>query len=171
MTQRHALPLALLFALTALAACNAPPAKSQDEVKVDGKTAAEWEAEADKDLAAANAQGGQPAANTPAEAPAAITDGPAPATVGAAISPGHYQCTIFVGYLQNSPGFTINSDGSYSHEQGSVGRVTLDATGLVLFSGGALDGQAAKYEIDGGGRPTIRLYNESRSRTVIDCQQ
>ena len=73
--------------------------------------------------------------------------------------------------MQNSPGFTINGDGSYTHEQGSTGRVTLGADGLVLFSGGALDGQAATYEIDGGGRPTIRLYNESRTRTVIDCQK
>ena len=167
---RHALPLALLSALTVLTACNAPPAKSQEDVKVDGKTAAEWEAEADKDLAAANAQGAQPA-GTPAEAPPALIDGPAPAPNAGAISAGHYQCSIFVGHLQNSPGFTINGDGSYTHEQGSTGTVSLDGSGTILFSGGALDGQAAKYEIDGGGRPTIRLYNESRSRTVIDCQQ
>ncbi len=161
---RAPLSLAVLSLGAFLAACNAAPAQSQSSVKVDGKTAAEWEAEADKALAAS-----QTAAPAPTLAQAAPTAAPVAAKAGA-IPAGHYQCTIYVGYLQNSPGFTINGNGTYTHEQGSTGKVSMDNTGLVLFTGGALDGQAAKYERDGGGRPVIRLYNESRSRTDIDCQ-
>ncbi|ESQ77263.1 hypothetical protein [Asticcacaulis sp. AC402] len=142
-------------------ACNAPPATSQDDGKIDGKTATQWEAEADDALVEADIA--PPLQDQ--QAPKPVTTEPGKIWVGP------YRCSTFVDHLQNAPGFTVNGDGSYTHDQGSTGTISRDATGLVLFSGGALDGRAAKYEVDLGGRPTLRLYDGSRSQTVIDCQK
>lgn len=86
------------------------------------------------------------------------------------VTAGKYHCVFFInGALQTTPGFTIQSNGSYQHESGSKGRYTYDASqGLLTFQGGSLDKQAAVVELkDKLG--IIRLYNERRSRTVIDC--
>ncbi|EGF92321.1 hypothetical protein ABI_07560 [Asticcacaulis biprosthecium C19] len=158
---RAHLSVAVMGLCALLAACKAPPVTSPDEVKIDGKTSSQWEAEADKAIA-----------ETDATPPPESQQAPKPVTTNpGTISAGPYLCAVFVDRLQNAPGFTVNGDGSYTHDQGSKGAISRDATGLVLFSGGALDGRAAKYEVDLGGRPTLRLYDESRSRTVIDCQK
>ena len=83
---------------------------------------------------------------------------------------GKYHCVFFLnGALQTTPGFTIQSNGSYSHDGGSKGRYTYDASkALLTFEGGILDKQAGLVEIKDE-RGIIRLYNERRSRTVIDC--
>ncbi len=88
---------------------------------------------------------------------------------------GPYHCTSFVGpvtgggHLVAIPGFTVVEDGTYVHQHGSRGRLTRGADGTATFQGGALSGQFAKYE-SSGGHAVLRIYNESRSRTVIDCE-
>ncbi|WP_035425867.1 hypothetical protein, partial [Asticcacaulis sp. AC460] len=142
---RAHLSVAVLGLCAFLAACKAPPAASSDDVKMDG-TMSQWEAEADKAIAEASSV---PPPETQ-QAPRPVTTQPG------TISPGPYLCSTFVDRRENSPGFTVNGDGSYTHEKGSTGTISRDGTGLVMFSGGALDGQAAKYEVDLGGRPTLR---------------
>lgn len=89
---------------------------------------------------------------------------PVPATV----SPGKYHCVFFTsGALQTTPGFTISVDGTYQHDSGSKGRYTYNK-GLLEFQGGSLDKQAGKVEVNEKSA-IVRLYNERRSRTVIDC--
>lgn len=86
------------------------------------------------------------------------------------VIPGKYHCVFFInGALQTTPGFTIQGDGSYKHDSGSQGRYAYDASkALVTFQGGGLDGQAGLVEIKGK-TGYVRLYNERRSRTVVDC--
>lgn len=84
-----------------------------------------------------------------------------------------YYCTAFIGTPPNGrlatmPGFAILPGGRYRHQDGSTGTVTT-AGGTLLFHGGALDGRAATYDAGASGRGTVHLYNDSRSRTVIDC--
>lgn len=88
----------------------------------------------------------------------------------ATVAPGKYHCVFFLnGALQTTPGFTIQPGSAYQHDGGTKGRYTYDpAQALLTFEGGALDKQAAHVEADGK-RGIIRLYNERRSRTVIDC--
>jgi hypothetical protein len=91
---------------------------------------------------------------------------PAPATV----QPGKYHCVFFInGTLTTTPGFTIQKDGVYIHDSGDKGRYTYTAAeGLLLFQGGSLDKQAGLVELnDKNG--IVRIYNERRSRTVMDC--
>jgi hypothetical protein len=109
--------------------------------------------------------------NTTAAAGTAV-----PAAAAGAISARatRYSCVFFSGSvtgggrLVSSPGFSIASDGTYTHDDGTSGTVSMTAD-TIEFHGGALDGQAAKYE-DNGGKGVARLYNEDRSRTVIDCE-
>jgi hypothetical protein len=86
------------------------------------------------------------------------------------VAPGKYRCVFFInGALQNTPGFTIDADGSYTHDSGNKGKYTYNAAqSLIEFQGGSLDKQAGKVEAKEN-RAVIRLYNERRSRTVIDC--
>jgi hypothetical protein len=88
----------------------------------------------------------------------------------AAVNPGKYHCVFFInGALQTTPGFTIQTDGSYLHDSGSKGRYSYDSSqALLVFEGGSLDKQAARVELKEK-TAIIRLYNERRSRTVIDC--
>lgn len=82
----------------------------------------------------------------------------------ARITPGHYHCTFFAQQtLTTVPGFTVNGT-SYRHDNGGSGSLRY-AGGVVEFVGGALAGQAGKVEPG-----IIRLFNERRSRTVIDCE-
>ncbi len=87
--------------------------------------------------------------------------------------PNSYACSAFIGtppsgHMATMPGFTILANGSYRHQHGSTGTVTVSG-GTLEFHGGALDGQAATYDGGATGRGTVHLYNEKRSRTVIDC--
>ena len=97
--------------------------------------------------------------------------GPGGGGGGATPADGSYHCVFFIdgSGLQTVPGFSI-AGGGYRHDDGSTGTVAFDAgRSLVEFSGGALNGQAALFE---PGPPTrLRIYNESRSRTVIDCDR
>lgn len=87
----------------------------------------------------------------------------APATT-AGVTAGRYHCTFFAqGALTTVPGFTV-SGMSYRHDNGGTGTLRV-ADGVVEFVGGALAGQAGKLEPG-----VIRLFNERRSRTVIDCE-
>ena len=80
------------------------------------------------------------------------------------IKPGRYHCTFFAqGTLTTVPGFTVQGT-SYRHDNGGSGTLRYDS-GVVEFVGGALAGQAGKLEPG-----IIRLFNERRSRTVIDCE-
>lgn len=80
------------------------------------------------------------------------------------IKPGRYHCTFFAqGSLTTVPGFTVQGT-SYRHDNGGSGALRYDG-GVVEFVGGALAGQAGKVEPG-----IIRLFNERRSRTVIDCE-
>lgn len=88
---------------------------------------------------------------------------------GSAALDGSYHCVFFIDGtgLQTVPGFSI-SGGSYSHEDGSSGTVGFDGS-TAEFSGGSLNGQGAVFE---PGEPArLRIYNEDRSRTVIDCDR
>jgi len=83
---------------------------------------------------------------------------------------GKYHCTLFAGHLQTVPGFEIQSSGAYTHQDGSRGSYKFNpAESLIVFEGGSLNGQAALYDTKGA-RPAIGIYNERRSRTVIDCE-
>ena len=67
--------------------------------------------------------------------------------------------------LQTVPGFTLLAGDRYRHETGGTGRTRYDAgTGVLEFFGGPLTGQAGKVKDN-----RVHLFNESRSRTVIDC--
>ena len=80
------------------------------------------------------------------------------------VTPGRYHCTFFAnGSLTTVPGFTV-AGSTYRHDNGESGTLRV-AAGVVEFVGGALAGQAGKVEPG-----IIRLFNERRSRTVIDCE-
>lgn len=84
---------------------------------------------------------------------------------------GAYHCVFFIdgSGLQTVPGFSVSA-GSYRHDDGSSGTAAFDAgRSMVEFSGGSLNGQAAVFEP--GPPARLRLYNETRSRTVIDCDR
>ncbi len=136
--------------------------------------------------------GGTVIADAPAPRPARIQPRPTPnpayvvgagagvrfnpqVTPGAAarLVPNSYYCTAFIGsppngHLATMPGFSILTGGRYRHQDGSTGTATI-AGSMLEFHGGSLDGQAATYNSGATGRGTIHLYNERRSRTVIDC--
>ena len=77
--------------------------------------------------------------------------------------PGSYHCVFFAGgLLQTVPGFTL-TPGGYRHQNGGGGKIRL-AGNVIEFVGGPLNGQAGKVE-----PRIIRLFNEKRTRTVIDC--
>ena len=68
-------------------------------------------------------------------------------------------------------GTTVSTSSSASfcdkhkHQNGGGGRTSYDpASGVIEFTGGPLDGQAALVK---GHR--VNIYNEKRTRTVIDC--
>ena len=84
----------------------------------------------------------------------------------AQVKPGPYHCVFFInGSLTTTPGFTIQSGGTYRHQDGNIGKFTYDpGQAMIVFQGGSLDGQAGLVEPE-----VIRIYNERRSRTVIDC--
>jgi len=99
------------------------------------------------------------------------------AAVGAkAVKPGKYGCVAFIGpvtgggHLQHMYDLQIGS-GTYVHSTGnSRGSFTYAASdSLILFQGGNMDGQAAKYDQNAQGKPGIHILNERRSRAVIDC--
>ena len=69
------------------------------------------------------------------------------------------------------PAITIKSGGVYTHATGNTrGDFTYDpAQSLILCKGGNLDGRAARYDESATGAPTLHIYNDPRTRTVIDC--
>ena len=116
---------------------------------------------------------------------ASLTGSPAPAGAAAAATPGgtgnkpagkdgahgsvtakSYDCVFSMdASLQTVPGFTIKAGGRYMDAEGKNGTYTFDpAQSLITFHGGSMDGNAASYD----GR-VIHIYNEKRTRTVIDC--
>jgi hypothetical protein len=91
----------------------------------------------------------------PRAAPVQAAGGPAKA--------GSYHCVFFInGMLQTVPGFTLIGNG-YRHQNGGGGTIRR-VGGTIEFVGGPLDGQAGKV-----GPNTVHLYNDKRTRTVIDC--
>ncbi|HEY0420472.1 MAG TPA: hypothetical protein VGC80_13220 [Acetobacteraceae bacterium] len=101
---------------------------------------------------------------------AAFAPGQAVAQHPANVTPGPYHCVFFInGSLTTTPGFTILPGGAYRHQDGSTGRFAYDAgQQLITFSGGSLDKQAGLVA-DNAKNGVIRIYNERRSRTVMDC--
>jgi hypothetical protein len=98
----------------------------------------------------------KPMASSPVAPPRAVTPGVAKL--------GSYHCVFFInGMLQTVPGFTLQGGGRYTHQNGGGGTYRANA-GVIEFSGGPLAGQAGKL-----GPNKVHLFNESRSRTVIDC--
>jgi hypothetical protein len=116
---------------------------------------------------------------------ASLTGSPAPSPPAAAVTPGgtgnkpagkdsahgsvtakSYDCVFSIdSTLQTVPGFTIKAGGRYMDAEGKSGTYTFDpAQSLITFHGGSMDGNAASYD----GR-IIHIYNEKRTRTVIDC--
>ena len=86
-------------------------------------------------------------------------------------APGTYHCVFSInGQLQTVPGFTIKAGGKYRHEQDQTdGSFTYAAADKEIdFTGGALDKQGGVVQ-NHDGLGVISLYNEKRSRTVIDC--
>jgi hypothetical protein len=120
---------------------------------------------------AASRPGQATPAQRPASTPVAAAAGAAPEAGGAGGTGGarlgSYHCVFYISGqgLQTVPGFTLQAGDRYRHESGGTGRTRFDAgAGVLEFTGGPLDGQAGK--VDGKG---VHLFNESRSRTVIDC--
>jgi hypothetical protein len=93
---------------------------------------------------------------------AASAAAPAAGPVGP--TTGSYHCVFYIGGqgLQTVPGFTL-TPGAYRHQNGGGGK-TRFAKGVIEFVGGPLNGQAGKVE-----PRIVRLFNEKRTRTVIDC--
>ena len=103
------------------------------------------------------------AAAAPKESIRPVQQRATPAPAGGPAKPGSYNCVFFSnGMLQTVPGFTLTAAG-YRHQNGGGG-TTRRLGNVIEFVGGPLNGQAGKV-----GPKTIHLYNESRSRTVIDC--
>ena len=61
-------------------------------------------------------------------------------------------------------GFILQPGGRYRHDFGSGGGFAVKS-GVVEFTGGPLDGQAGKLD-----KGMIRLYNQSRSAMITDCE-
>jgi hypothetical protein len=126
-------------------------------------------------LALSACGGASGGSSTSSGAAVPVASEPAAPTAAGAITAraAKYDCVYFSGtvtgggHLVSSPGFTFASDGGYTHEDGTTGTITMTGD-TIEFHGGALDGQAAKYE-DNNGKGMVRLYNEDRSHTVIDC--
>ena len=98
----------------------------------------------------------KPLASSPVAPPKAATAGAAKA--------GSYHCVFFINnMLQTVPGFTLQPGGRYTHQTGGGGTYKVNA-GVIEFTGGPLTGQAGKLSPN-----RVHLFNESRSRTVIDC--
>ena len=75
------------------------------------------------------------------------------------------------GHLADAAPFSVAGGGAtYVDRNGARGTLTLGADGTAEFHGGAYDRQAAKYEPSSGGHAVLRIYNQARSRTVIDCE-
>ena len=88
--------------------------------------------------------------------------------------PNRYSCSIFIGvppngHMQASPGFTLSANGRYQDQNGGRGTYSV-AAGILTFRGGRFDGQAATYDSGATGGGTVHIYNQSRSRTLIDCE-
>jgi hypothetical protein len=110
-----------------------------------------------------------PAAAAPPPAPVAGKDAGLPAGKAGAqgsVAARSYHCVFSIdSVLQTVPGFTIKAGGGYMDADGKNGTYTFDpAQSLIAFHGGSMDGNAAHYD----GR-IIHIYNEKRTRTVIDC--
>ena len=92
------------------------------------------------------------------------------AAAPSAVALGKYHCVFFIsGQLQTVPGFTILADGKYQHDGGGKGTFSYDSNQAVItFQGAGLDKQAGLVE-NKDKQAIIRIYNERRSRTVIDC--
>jgi hypothetical protein len=121
-------------------------------------------------------------AGSPAPAgPAAAPPPPAPAAgkptglstgkdgAHGSVTAKSYACVFYIdspsSTLQTVPGFTIKAGGKYMDADGKNGTYTFDpAQALITFHGGSMNGNAARYD----GR-VIHIYNEKRTRTVIDC--
>jgi hypothetical protein len=98
---------------------------------------------------------------------------PPGSAAGTQLVANSYNCTAFIGTPPNGrlatmPGFSILAGNRYRHGDGSTGTVTTSGASLT-FHGGALDGQMATYDAGASGRGSVHLYNERRTRTVIDC--
>jgi hypothetical protein len=90
----------------------------------------------------------------------------AAAKANSSVTVKSYHCVFYIdgSGLQTVPGFSIKSGKVYQDTDGKNGTYTFDpALSLIIFHGGSMDGTVAMY--DG----KIHLYNEKRTRTVIDC--
>lgn len=76
-----------------------------------------------------------------------------------------YHCVFFSdGRLNSRPGFTLQSDGTYTHDFGEIGTYQVNQ-GVVEFTSGTLSGQAGKVEGE-----LVRMYNADRSNMLMDCE-
>ncbi len=112
---------------------------------------------------------GSPAPSGPGTPATAAGTGNKPAgkdNAHGAVTAKSYDCVFSIdSTLQIVPGFTIKAGGRYIDAEGKNGTYTFDpAQSLITFHGGSMDGNAASYD----GR-VIHIYNEKRTRTVIDC--
>jgi hypothetical protein len=112
---------------------------------------------------------GTPAASgpgTPATPAATATKPTGKDGAHGSVTAKSYDCVFSIdATLQTVPGFTIKAGGKYMDADGKNGTYTFDpAQSLITFHGGSMDGNAARYD----GR-IIHIYNEKRTRTVIDC--
>jgi hypothetical protein len=144
----------------------APDASGKCLIGYDGY-GANWDERVGPDRLAPPGQKRAAAAPALALAPAPAAAGPASA-VRSPAGPklGKYHCVFFVnGGLTTTPGFTLKAGGAYGHDTGGGGTVRYDqASGVLDFVGGPLAGQAGKVE-----PKVVRIFNERRSRTVMDC--
>ena len=79
---------------------------------------------------------------------------------------GPYSCFVYMAGagLRSRAGFILQPGGRYRHDFGSGGGFAVKS-GVVEFTGGPLDGQAGKLD-----KGMIRLYNQSRSAMITDCE-
>jgi hypothetical protein len=83
---------------------------------------------------------------------------------------GTYTCSFFAGTLQTVPGFTLQAGGKFADHAGG-GKFSYDAsTGVIAFSGGAWNGQKAKFTGSASAQK-FQVLKENGSMGAVTCSR
>ena len=173
-------PITALDANGVAIAAPAVAAKSEDAKVAAARAEAErYEKEAERLLAGTSSatRPSKPRAATPPTPRAAPPIAPAHTTprTGAAgpIERGAYECYAFNGgrlHTRMGLNFSVTGASSYTGVDGKAGSFTLDAgTGAMLFKGGALDGQHARYDARNAKHQSSVNFVNARGERGDEC--
>jgi len=103
---------------------------------------------------------------------AASLNAQAPSNKPMVVRAGKYACVYHDDQGRHVvPGFEIRGDGSYEHRDKSTGTYELiPKKSQLLFKKGSLDNTLALYDDSNPKAAFIRLYNQKRTETVLNCQ-